>query len=186
MTYHTATPSTSVSATLVESTLADGNDGLLLVDTVSGERNLLGNFASGAWLGGAQIAVEGTIQQNANPVSGLHIIDVNNLSEPPFTVLSLAEGVRLLDYVRLPDGTLRALTQQRDPGEIRVVDTPMSGGLPEVVGNAGYLVQPRLSPDGSRVAGLMHPAGALLLHNVRTSNRIALSNPSRVTRFRWR
>ena len=190
VTYRKAIPSTAVSAALVEATLADGDDGLLLVDTVSGERNLLGNFSTGAWLAGADVVVQGRLrlQQDATPVFGLHVIDVNNLAEPPLTVLPLADdsAVRLLDFVRLPDGSLRALTQQSAPGQIRVLDVPLGGSTPELVANVGYLVQPRLSPDGSTVAGSMHPHGALLLHDVATNSRVTLSDPKRISAFRWR
>lgn len=184
--YRSVQPATSVSAALVQATLADGANGLLLVDTVSGERNLLGDFERGQWLTGTDVMVLGTVQREAASVRGLHIIDVNNLEEPPLTVLPLADGVRLLDVVRLNNGTLRALIQSRTPGQIRIVDAPESGGEPQVIGNAGYLIAPRLAPDGERVAGLMHPDGIALFYNPTNNARVALSTPDQIGGLRWR
>lgn len=179
-------PSVSVSAMVVTVRSSEApRNGILLVDTTSGEQAFLGNYTRADWLGGSNLLVEGFIPRADIPFTGLHIMDVNNLEEPPFTVFELEDGVRLLDVRRVGE-RLRLLLQNRPPSIVRVVDVGMGGTSPSLIATIGYITQPRLAPDGLQVIGLTHQDGSLVWLNLNDDTRYRLQSTFIARQLSWR
>lgn len=147
------------------------------------------------WLGGGTLAFVGTLREtrvNDVPLDGgvvtdtpgLFVVDVSNPSQPTL-LLPLLDGLRLLDVMALDRAMLRVLVQRRAPAEVQILDVPLAGGTPTIVGSAGYMIDPQLAPDGSAVIGLSAPQGALIAADLTTGRRTLLQAQPQVRQFRW-
>lgn len=182
---HNPHPASGVDALFMVCEDAAGAAALMLVDVNSGETQLIGMYADGGWLSGSRLAVLGTVPQGGAP-PGLHIVDVNNLETPPLTLFSLTNNLQLLDFQQIDAATVRALVRQKQPGEISIVDIPLAGGTARIVGSAGFMLAPQLTPDGTAVAGYTHPGGALIIYHLATNERFMLAEPRYLKQFQWR
>lgn len=183
--YYNPNPSNAVSAMLVQARLIDDTRSLVLVDTNSGELQVLGDYASGTWLAGTQIGVMGRVQTGDVIFEGLHIMDVNNRTEPPLTLLPTNAQQIIHDFVQTRDGQLRVLSQQTRPGTIAIIDIPLDGGTPAITGNAGYLTNPQLSPDGTVIIGYTHGDGRLISYDIANDTHALITQPFTVRQFNW-
>lgn len=174
-----------VPAMLLRSASSDGQTGLVLVDLVSAAVQPLGAYRDGGWLRGTELYVEGSIPGSAFAGVGVHLIDVNNLEEPPYTILPLVGGLRLLDLREVDGGGIRALVRSSDPGEVRILELSRAGDLPNAIGSAGFVRQPRVSPDGDLIIGLSGADGGLIYVETASGERRFLSNPVGVRALRW-
>lgn len=192
-TYGNPRPAGGVSAIAVTWEESGAGKGMALFDTNSGERLLdlliatdVSFYRQPDWLSGSELIFGGTVVRGEVPIVGLHVLDVNNLVEPPFTVFPVAENLMLLDIVLMNRTTLRALIQQTQPGQVNIVDIPLEGGTSTIIGSAGFITEPRLSQDGTIIMGSTHPGGFLVMHTIRSGERVVLSAPGGVSQFRWR
>ncbi|QPC82353.1 PD40 domain-containing protein [Phototrophicus methaneseepsis] len=180
--YLKAVPAGGVAALLVSS-ISDGQSFYELYDPTSGTLQRIGSFTEAHWLRGTNLIVRGRLGETALP--GLHIIDVNTLTTPPRTRLSLLEGWDVLDMIERSDGGLRVLIRQQTPGTVAVMDVPPEDGAQITVEDIGYITEPRLSPDGSIVIGLTHPGGMLVRIDLRNMSRSQLRGIEGSNDFRW-
>jgi hypothetical protein len=176
--YDSPLPAPGVGAMLV----AQGED-LLLVDTTTGETSTTGMRGSARWLQGTAFTVLGTPQDGLETSTGLYRLDVNDLT--PTLLLPVLGELRLLDYQVLANGMIRALIQNQSPGEIRIVDLQADGSGATLISNAGYMIAPTLSADGSVVIGQTVPGGALLVFDLTSGARFMIDTLPQVTFFRW-
>jgi WD40 repeat protein len=177
-------PASGVDALFLACTDSAGQSSLVLADVNSGETQIIGAYETGGWLSGSQLAVQGIVPE-VN-IAGLHIVDVNNLGIPPATLFTLTNNLRLLDFRQVNPTTIRALVQQKVPGEISIVDIPLDGGTARIVGSAGFMLAPQLAPDGNAIAGYTHPGGSLIIYSLTTQERLMLAEPRRTSHFQWR
>jgi hypothetical protein len=179
-------PSLSVSAMVVTVRSPETpRNGILLVDTTSGEQAFLGNYTQAIWLDNSELLVEGFLPRSDMPFTGLHIIDVNNLEEPPFTVFPLLENMQVLDVQRRSDA-LRILLRPQSPGMVRVLDVPRDGGTPALVDNIGYLTQPRLANENDFIIGLTHSLGNLVAIDLAQDEKWRVPATNNVSQLKWR
>jgi len=182
--YKNPRPSAFISAMVIETVSeTPERNGLSLVDTVSGEVQFLGNFTQGIWLDNSEILVEGIIDDM--PFPALHIIDVNAVVREPQTILPITETFELLDVVGSDANTLTILAQQTNPGTISVLDVERDGASPTIRTNIGYVVNPKLAPDGESAIGYTHRGGTLLWIDIETNERNRLARLTQVQNVRW-
>jgi hypothetical protein len=162
-----------------------GNE-LALVDTTSGAINLLGIIGSGRWQSGTELIVEGVSRNEIASGNGLYDLDANSTEQTPQLIIPLLGSLELLDYRIMPNGKIRMLVRNQDPGEVQVLDVARDGSQPSFVAAVGYLVNPRLSSDGTMLIGQRTPNGVLLLVDIATGtmNRFDVQTP--VMGFMWR
>jgi hypothetical protein len=85
----------------------------------------------------------------------------------------------------LPDGIIRALARNQSPGEIRIIDLQADGSGADLVGSAGYMVNPALAADGNAIIGQTIPGGTLLVFDVASGARFLLDALPEIVEFRW-
>lgn len=158
---------------------------LILVNTTTGEEIGLGINGDATWLDRSRFLVSGTVNRATLFGDGLFLVDAGSPQALPVVVLPFIRGFELLDAVVLGD-TVRMLTRFTRPGVIRVLEIPLGGGTPDILTEVGYLIEPRLSPEGTTIIGLTFPGGALIVHRLTDEERFLLNQPRQVQEFRWR
>lgn len=138
----------------------------------------LGDYAGARWLRDGRVLAWG----------GSQVVTIDTGQEPvtPQPVITL-EGRRILD-ARVSAGTVRMVveeTVEAGPVHNAVLSVPLGGGTPQAAGSLGYVVNPRVAPDGNFVASLNRPGGTLLVSNLQNGTQTALESPSGVLAFRW-
>lgn len=172
----------------------DGETGTALVTYTV--QSVAGSPSAPFWLEGSTLGFIGTLREtlvDGVPMSGgvvtdtpgLYLADVSNPTQAPTLLFSLLNDIRLLDVIALDAVTLRGLVQQGAPAAIQILDIPRSGETPVIVGNAGYMVNPQLAPDGNAVIGSTAPDGGLLTYELMTQIRTLLDTLPQVVHFRW-
>jgi WD40 repeat protein len=164
--------------------LVNRNSELMIVDTTSGEQTLLNASGEGQWITGTELLVKGDVVQDFLSGNGLFLFDANNLQSDAQLVMPTIGSLRLLDY-RAQGNVIRVLIQNTTPGPIQILDVPRDGSTPTIVGTAGYLTNPSLSPDGNTIVGYTAPGGALLVYDVQTGQRIMIDTLPQVSHFVW-
>jgi hypothetical protein len=191
--YFSPRPAGGVAALAVAWAESGAGSGFALFDSNSGEQlfdllisNEEGYFRAPEWLNGAELLFGGTVVRGGVPIGGLHVLDANNLSEPPFTVLPLDEALTIWDIVPINNTTLRALVQARTPGSVNILDIPLAGGTASLIGSVGFIYAPRIAPDGSVIVGAAHPNGALIVYTPADNQRVRLQDAPTMRHFTWR
>lgn len=183
-----------VNAVLVETLESSGDRGFVVYDPTANERLAFIRYANAAspdygdpaWFAGSEVVFAGVYPRNNVPTLGFHTLDVNNIDAGIATLLPLTEELRMLDFVRQPDGTVRVLVRFREPGQVFVLDVPLDGSAPQTVANAGYIIEPQLSPQRDTLIGLTHPGGSLVSFDIASSARVRLAGFPSVADFVWR
>lgn len=194
VTYHRPQTGSGVNAVLVETLETSGDRGFVVYDPVANERLVFIRYANAAspdygdpaWFAGSEVVFAGVYPRDNVPTLGFHTLDVNNIDAGITTLLPLIEELRLLDFVRQPDNSVRALVRLREPGQVVVLDVPIDGSTPQTVANAGYVFQPQLSPQRDTLIGLTHPGGSLVLFDIESGERTRLAGFPSVADFIWR
>ncbi len=201
--YFLPRPASSVSALAVGWSETGAGSGMSVYDTTTRVRLLdlllttqtstplqiadLAAYRVPQWLEGTQMIFGGTITRGGIPTIGLHVLDVNNVQEPPFVVWRIEQPVMIHDLVFLPnENIVRVLVQSADPGPVRLLDVPLDGGAVTVRAQVGFMIRPRLSPDGTTVAALTQPQGDIEIWALSTRRRVVLANPGQVEILNWR
>ena len=176
-------PASGVSAMLL--TTRSSQDGLVLLNTESGVQQLIGAYERAWWLRGSRLMVQGFSPQSTIAVPGLFLIDINDLSAAPISILPLFEDLRVLDVIELPDGQLRALTQSQEPGPVDLLALQADGSAPSRIGNIGHISSPQFSQDGTVVVGYTHQNGALMKIDLASLERQTLARSEGARLFSW-
>ncbi len=154
-TYLEAIPSDSVSAVLA----IDSEGRTHVVNSTTGEPLFEAIQGRGQWLGGSLLLITSDI--------GLTVIDINQ-PDSVLQTIPLDSNDTLLDVALRPDNqTIRLLVRSAAPAPVRVVDVQGGQVITSVI--AGYLDEPRLSPDTNYILGLSHPNGDLVIANLRVA-----------------
>ncbi|MEL7433109.1 MAG: hypothetical protein AAFN11_04105 [Chloroflexota bacterium] len=161
--YNAPNPAGGVGAMLVQT-----ESELALVDTTSAAVTALPIVGNADWQSGTTFIASGEALGDEVDGDGVYLFDANQPDTPPTLVLPFTGSLELLDYQVLADGRIRVLVRNQAPGTIRILDAQLDGSQPTVVGNAGYMVNPQVSPDGTLVIGQRTETGALLVHTVET------------------
>jgi WD40 repeat protein len=192
-TYFAPRPAGGVSALAVGWMEENTRRGIAIFDTNTNEQLyelLLDDtgafYRAPDWLNGTQLLFGGTIVRGGIPIIGLHVLDVNNLTEPAFTVFPITTTFTIHDVVQINRDTLRALIQTQTPGTVAIWDIPLDGAAPTIAGSAGFIAAPRIAPDGSIIAGLNYPGGNMLIYTVQANERLTIGSTGGVTQFQWR
>ncbi|MCU0512460.1 MAG: hypothetical protein MUE40_07800 [Anaerolineae bacterium] len=190
--YRQPRPAGGISALLTTWEETGAGRGIALYDTTSGELLLellvateTTFFVPPVWLSGADFLFGGTVVRGDVPIVGLHVLDANNLQEPPFTVYPVTAALTVYDVRPVTGRTLRALIQSAAPGPVSLLEIPLDGGAGRIVGSAGFITAPQLAPDGQTLVGYTYPGGQLLARTAGGA-QVALSVPLNVSDFRWR
>jgi hypothetical protein len=167
---------------------AGGTTGLL--DTNSGELlEMPGGYINGRWLNDGRILTFGV----PDPLfeGGLHLTDTSTLDVP---AVLLPDSIAVLEAGEIQQGSLRLLlvSTPTGPSVLRVVDMNINDGQLTPIANAGFMVSPRLSPDGQYIAGYRYLIlnqttlqGPLTIRNLADGQQVAFSQPSPVWSFQW-
>lgn len=158
---------------------------LAIVDTNSLEITSLEIIGSGTWQSGTQFIAEGQSQLETLSANGLYLGDANTLEIAPTLILPLLGSFELFDYRVLDAVTLRMLVKNQVPGDARVLDVPLTGGQAVLAGNAGNMVNPRLSVDGNLVIGQRSPEGVLLIYDLLTDTTRQIDIQPPISHFAW-
>jgi WD40 repeat protein len=170
------------------STEGGGTTGLF--DPNSGEvLRMPDGYINGRWLNGGRILTFGV----PDPIfeGGLHLTDTTTLDVP---AVLLPDTVSVLEAGEIEQGSLRLLlvSTPTGPSALRVVDMNINDGQLTPVANEGYMVAPRLSPDGQFIAGYRYLSlnetiwqGPLTIRSLATGQQVAFSQPSPVWGFQW-
>lgn len=179
-TYRAPNPAGGVGAMLVET-----NNSLALVDTTSAEVTALPIVGSADWQSGTAFIAAGEALGDEVDGDGVYLFDANAPEAPPTLVLPFIGALQLLDYQVLDETTIRVLVRNQSPGTIRILDAQLDGSQPTVVGNAGYMVAPQLSPDGAWVIGQRTAEGAMLIHDIATGTTQQVDVSPPITQIEW-
>lgn len=178
--YNAPNPAGGVGAMLVQT---DG--GLVLVDTSSAAVTPLPIVGDADWQSGTTFIAAGEALGDEVDGDGVYLFDANQPDTLPTLILPFTGTLDLLDYQVLADGRIRVLVRNQAPGTIRILDAQLDGSQPTVVGNAGYLVHPQVSPDGTLVIGQRTNGGALLVHDTATGITQQIDVGTPITQVRW-
>lgn len=178
--YSNPTPATGVAAILLQR----GNE-LVFADANTGEVNTVGILGDGTFLDGTSILANGRLIRGLETGTGLILADANDYSIRPQVLIPILGTLRVEDYVALDETTIRVLIRRRTPGEVIVLDVPRDGSTPTTVANISYITEPKLSSDGTTVAGLTNQGGALLIYDLDSLNRVVIQGTSQVSQFEW-
>jgi len=161
--------------------LVNRNDEIATVDVTTAEVTPLNIVGEGAWQSGTQFILVG----ETATANGIYLGDANATENDLTLVLPLLGSFELFHYRVLNNTTLRLLVKNQIPGDVRILDIPLTGGQATLVGSAGNMVNPRLSADGNLVIGQRSPEGALLIYDLTagTTRQIDVSPP--VINFVW-
>lgn len=194
--YLRAFPANGVSAVALSTREADGSRGLAVWDRETGDeiwsltlappentRSLL----PPTWLSASRLLFQGRIRRGDVVIEGLHLLDVNNRQEPPFTLLPVGAELEVLSVAQVTPNILRVLTRSRGAllAPVRVREVPLDGGEGRLIAGVGFADAPTLTPDGALVAGLSRPDGLLLLTTLETGAQLRLARPQQMSAFRW-
>lgn len=140
-------------------------------------------LCSGArWIAGNKVLCWGAAgPQKATP--GLYLITPG---DPPRVETLLDGAWSIVEAVYMPsDGTIVFLEGVNAPDIMAVQPVRLApSGVPEPFGVGGVMDKPRLSPDGSMIAGL-DGAGRVVLDSVQTGYRARLALPDHVHSLKW-
>lgn len=167
--------------------LVNRGEALVLVELGSTDETYIGQFPQAEWIDGSQIVTRGNPMRENMTTNGLYTLDVNTLEAAPALLLPLlGDEFILLDSQVIDNGaTVRVLIRNGTPGTVRVADVARAGGALSIVGDVGFIQEPRLSPDGSTVVGVTHRGGSLLVADVVSGERMMLADFSSVEQWRW-
>lgn len=160
------------------------NSELMVVDTTSGEQTLLYAIGAGQWMSGTELLINANLLQGALTGQGLFAYDANNLATEPQLIMPVLGKLRLLDYQAQGD-VIRILVQNNTPGQVQILDIARDGSAPTLIGNAGYMTDPLLSPDGNTIVGYTSPGGALIVYDVQSDQRTVIDTLPQVSHFVW-
>lgn len=171
----------------INAMVVNRGDALVLVELASSSERYIGQYRNSRWLDGSRLLADGNPMQNDKTTNGLWLVDVNAPGESALLLLPLlSENLTLLDFRRLTGSdTVRVLLRNGTPGAVRVADIALDGSGLQLVGNAGFITNPQISPQGTALAGTTHPGGALLVVDVTDSSRRLLASFVQVGGFRW-
>lgn len=161
--------------------LVNRNDEVAIVDVTTAEVTPLNIVGQGAWQSGTQFIVAGE-----TPVAnGIYLGDANATENDLTLVLPLLGSFELFHYRVLDNTTLRLLVKNQIPGNVQILDIPLTGGQATVVGSAGNMVNPRLSADGNLVIGQRSPMGALLIYDLSADITRQIDVQAPIMNFVW-
>jgi Tol biopolymer transport system component len=180
--YTNPRPASGINAMVV-----NRGEALVLVDLQSSSERYIGQYRQSRWLDGSRLLAAGNPMQNDKTTNGLWLVDVNAPDESALLLLPLlSETLTLLDFRRLAGSdTVRVLLRNGTPGAVRVADVALSGGGLQLVGDAGFITQPQIAPQGTALAGTTHPGGALLVVDITAGSRRLLASFAQVEEVRW-
>lgn len=161
-----------------------GNE-LVFADTNTGDVNTVGILGDGEFLEGTSILANGRLIRGLDSGTGLILADANDYSIRPQILVPILGTLRVEDYIALDETTIRVLIRRRSPGEVIVLDVPRDGSTPSTVANVGYITNPKLSRDGTAIAGLTSVGGQLVIIDLNTFERVRLSGLNQVSNFSW-
>jgi hypothetical protein len=162
--------------------IADGDLGVL--NRLTGDIRRLGTYTRAKWLNDGRILALGAA--TAGSPSGVFAIDPRT-NTPPTSLYPVPQEAVVLDMTALANGAIRVLQARRSdaPAAIEVFDILPNTSAPLIAGNAGYITQPRLSPDGRFIAGYASAAASLVIYDLEIRRELALSQPARIQQFTW-
>jgi hypothetical protein len=160
------------------------NAGLGVFDIEAGSFTVFSDTHIGFWLRDGRIA---SVENG-----GINIYELSTLPTPSEFV-SFPGGAVAGNIIEASRNSLRMvlIAPALQPAQIAEFELGGSGITP--IAQVGYLVAPRLSPDGSFVAGYRYlrtdsfgyTRGPLLFVDVETGERVTLSSPPEAWAFRW-
>ncbi|MDQ7024178.1 MAG: WD40 repeat domain-containing protein [Anaerolineae bacterium] len=160
------------------------NSELMVVDTTSGEQTLLYAIGTGQWMSGTELLINANVLQGALTGHGLFAYDANDLTTDPQLIMPILGKLRVLDYQAQGD-VIRILVQNSTPSQVQILDIARDGSAPTVIGNAGYMIDPLISPDGNTIVGYTSPGGALIIYDVPSDQRTVIDTLPQVSHFVW-
>lgn len=166
-----------------------GGEGTRLgvLDLSARELQDIGAYEAGRWARDGRIMAYGSIPSalSETPLLQIILVDLNDLAQP-VTVFASPSPLLIEDIVEAQAGRLRALLKGTVPGSSPVEALDLSiGGDPTPVGEAGYMIAPQLTPDGSVAAGYTYPGGALIVAALDGARRVMIEQPGQVAHFKW-
>lgn len=168
---------------------ADGGETtqFVLFDPVSGELILLGQYDAAAWMVDGRLLAYGWGTGESAPTTDVYVVDPVDVPPSSYTVLSADASRVHHTRVHAPAQLEVVLSDNHPvgPSALRMVQVEITGGEPQPAGQLGYMVNPRVSPDGAFVAGVTQPGGRLLIYSVAQGSTGVLRAPGGVRDFQW-
>ena len=159
-----------------------------LYDLSSGELLNIGAYDAAQWASGGTILAygNGIGIGDLPPFTEIKRIDLTAPDEAT-SLTAIAAPLIIRSISEMNDGTVRIAVTENvlGPSRVRVVATEAGGGDLTAVADTGFLQSPRLSPDGTYLAGFTNPRGSLIVHNLDDGSRLILNSPSSVWDFQW-
>lgn len=158
-------------------------------DIASGERLDIGLYDRLHWISDGRLLGYGNGVHLGEwpPIASVFLIDPSVTPPQVWTVLQ-ADAARVLDAQVIASSRISVvLTDNRQfgPLELRLVGVELTGGDAQTLADPGFMIEPRISPDGAYLAGLTMPGGRILIYDVSRSEKVVLRMPGGVETFIW-
>jgi hypothetical protein len=148
----------------------------------------VGDLDDAIWLGDGRILDTGSpALQGQQPPADTKIAAVTLADNTQRILASMPFPVRVLVVRQIGAGTVRVAlgSVAGGPQAVNVIDMDTTSGALTAAGNGGFMSDPKLSPDGTFLAGQTHPGGPLIIRDLKANTSVLINQPPNITGFKW-
>lgn len=145
----------------------------------------LGQYDDGFWLNDGRVIAWGDGSESPQ-ASEIVILDPNT-QQIPISLFTLPQDIQVEQLIQISANDLRLITRQNTfgPSALLSLRIPINGTFERLYGMSP-IVDPIVSPDGTKVVGLTRPDGNLMLLDPEANTEQMLSFPVRVANIIWK